>query len=103
MLLHYLGPRFDNTYSAWKALGVEFPYYHIGDRRITVTDRRFQGMSPESFREEGLHFESMFESGNLDAVFKVISFLIRWVLSSTTVSCGLIRIQGAICSGITLK
>ena len=37
--LVYLGPRFDTTYSAWKVLGVEFPYNYLGIQRVILTDR----------------------------------------------------------------
>lgn len=72
----YLGPRFDSTYSAWRVYGVEFPYNHMGVQKVTVTDRRFQGMSI-SYPKEKVRFESMFESGNLDAVFEVRTLLVR--------------------------
>jgi hypothetical protein len=48
----------------------------MGEQRIKMTDRRFYGMSPESMRD-GVMFESMFESGNLDAVFQVNRNLTR--------------------------
>ena len=57
--LIYLGPRFDSTYSAWRVYGVEFPYNHMGVQKVTVTDRRFQGMSI-SYPKEKVRFESMF-------------------------------------------
>jgi hypothetical protein len=68
--LCFLGPRFANTYSAWKALDVPFPYNYMNEQRVTLTDRYFVGMNPR-FTQESLTFDSLFESGNLDAVFRV--------------------------------
>jgi hypothetical protein len=52
-------------------------------QRIVVSDRKFQGMR-HRYPEHEVWFESMFESGNLDAVFKVHSLLIRWAAKNMT-------------------
>lgn len=57
----------------------------MSNQKVTKTDRRFVGMNPELSKYEGLHFDSMFESGNLDAVFKVRYFIIRWERMNTIV------------------
>jgi putative IMPACT (imprinted ancient) family translation regulator len=82
-----LGPHFDNTYSAWKTYGVEFPYKHLGNQRVVLSNRKFQGMNPTYPREE-VRFESMFESGNLDAVFKVVMLVARLEAPNSIALCG---------------
>lgn len=42
----------------------------MGKQNIILTDRQFCGSNPHK-RPDILQFESMFESGNLDAVFQV--------------------------------
>jgi hypothetical protein len=46
-ILCYLGPRFNSTYSAWNILNVPFPYNHLNQQKIVLTDRFFIGMNPK--------------------------------------------------------
>ncbi len=69
----YLGPRYESTYSAWFEKPFDFPYTHLNkNKRLKFTDREFVGQYWNAETENHLHFDSFFESGNLDVAFKVL-------------------------------
>jgi hypothetical protein len=66
----YLGPRYDNTFYAWRDKPFKFPYGHINlPKNIKYKKRPFLGQNPKA--EDCLEFDSNFESGNLDLAIKV--------------------------------
>lgn len=72
----YLGPRYENTFYAWYDKEFSFPYTHIrAPNNMKFTERPFCGQHWEA--EEGLHFNSFFESGNLDSVIQVTVCVIQ--------------------------
>ena len=67
----YLGPRYETTYYAWYDKEFDFPYGHLNaPKNINITDRFLCGQHWDA--EDGLIFDSFFESGNLDCAIRVI-------------------------------
>lgn len=68
--LVYLGPRYENTFYAWKDKPFSFPYSHINlTKNIKYKKRPFLGQNPEITNV--IYFDSIIESGNLDVVIQV--------------------------------